>query len=95
MPAAKEVGAASGDENDPNTDDTAEAYEAATRATPVDVLAGIMPRLKQNPKKQRGERKPLATKTLLRKGSVTDRERERPQRDTPLIESRCEKHLHQ
>ena len=30
------------------------------------MLAGILPRLKQNARKQRGEQKPLATKTLGR-----------------------------
>ena len=52
----QEVGAARSHDSEPTPDDAAVAYEAATLAAPVDVLAGIMPRLKQNARKQRGER---------------------------------------
>lgn len=62
----QEVGAARSHDSEPTPDDAAATYEAATLAAPVDVLAGIMPRLKQNARKQRGEQKPLATKTLGR-----------------------------
>ena len=62
----REVGVTRSDDSEPTPDDAAAAYEAATLAAPVDVLAGIMPRLKQNARKQRGVQKPLATKTLGR-----------------------------
>ena len=60
------VEAVGSDDSLSDADDAVEAYEAATRAAPVDVLAGVLPRLKQNAHKQRGEQKPLATKTLGR-----------------------------
>ena len=39
-------------------------YHSATRAHEVDILAGVMPRLRRNPEKCTGEPKPLAAKPL-------------------------------
>ena len=41
-------------------------YHEATRAHEVDVLAGVMPRLRRNPEKCKGEPKALAVKTRAR-----------------------------
>ena len=43
-----------------------EAYHAATRLHTVDILAGIMPRLRVNPAKQQSEPKPLSLRTRKR-----------------------------
>jgi hypothetical protein len=43
-----------------------EAYHAATRLHAVDILAGIMPRLRVNPAKQQSEPKPLSLRTRKR-----------------------------
>ena len=40
-----------------------EAYHTATRLHAVDILAGIMPRLRVNPAKQHSEPKPLSLRT--------------------------------
>ena len=43
-----------------------DAYHVATRLHTVDILAGIMPRLRVNPAKQHSEPKPLSLRTRKR-----------------------------
>eukprot|EP01044_Picomonas_judraskeda_P024982 COSAG03_NODE_7079_length_965_cov_23.005774_2_plen_138_part_01 len=43
-----------------------DAYHTATRLHAVDILAGIMPRLRVNPAKQHSEPKPLSLRTRKR-----------------------------
>jgi hypothetical protein len=48
------------------TEMSVDEYHEATRAHDVDILAGVMPRLRRNPEKCIGEPKPLAAKTRAR-----------------------------